>query len=171
MKTLRYSLFVLFFAGLSFTASAQNYSSAIGVRLGVPISASFKTFISENSAIEGIVGYRSRKVLGFGYTQLNILGLYQIHNDLSSVSSGLQWYYGAGAGVYIYSFDNGFNFAGEDDGNLGIGLSGNLGLEYVFDNTPICISADWIPTFFINGYGSGFGAGYGAFSIRYILGR
>ena len=47
---------------------------------------------------------------------------------------------------------------------------GNLGLDYKFDNTPINISADWVPTIYIgSGYLSGFGGGYGALAVRYTL--
>ncbi|MEM8583560.1 MAG: hypothetical protein AAGF87_04780 [Bacteroidota bacterium] len=170
MKTLRY-LFVLALLGAfvnTSTVNAQAYQSAVGLRLGVPLAVSYKTFINETSAIEAFVGYRSRTVLGFGWTQFNVVGLYQIHNE---INEGFQWYYGGGAGVYIYSFDDGFGFDGEDDGTLSIGISGVVGIEYVFPDTPIAISADWIPTFFVNGFGNGFGAGFGSLGVRYLLGR
>jgi len=167
MKTLRVLFTLLLFTGLTYSAQAQNYSSAIGLRLGVPVSASFKTFVSDNAAVEAFVGYRSRKFLGFGWTQINITGLFEIHNDLGA--DGLQWYYGGGAGAYIFSFDDGFNFDGDDDGSFALGISGVIGLEYTLPTAPLTISADWLPTFFVNGFGSGFGAGYGALSVRYII--
>lgn len=171
MKALRFTLFALLFAGFGYTVQAQNYSSSVGLRLGVPLSVSYKTFLSETLAVEGFVGYRSRKFFGVGWSQINAVALLEIHNDLSSVTEGLQWYYGGGAGVYFASFDDGFNFDGNDDSNLGIGISGVLGAEYTFADTPVTIAADWLPTFLINGFGSGFTAGYGALSVRYVLGR
>jgi hypothetical protein len=81
-------------------AVAQDYKSAVGLRLGSPLAVSYKTFISESSAIEGYVGYR-----GFsGFSWITINGAYQIHNDISSVD-GLQWYYGGGAGVQLWNSD------------------------------------------------------------------
>lgn len=38
--------------------SAQEYRTAIGARLGYPLSASFKQFISDPGAIEIFAGFR-----------------------------------------------------------------------------------------------------------------
>lgn len=168
MKALRYFIFLALLVGLGYTASAQNYNSAIGARLGIPLSLSYKTFINENIAIEGVFGFRSRRFLGVGYTQFNVIGLAEIHNDVSSIDN-LQWYFGGGAGAYFTSFSNGFNFNGEDDGAFTLGISGVVGAEYTISEAPVTLSVDWLPTFFINGFGSGFSAGYGAIGVRYIL--
>ena len=147
-----------------FTASAdaQNYSSAVGLRLGSPWAASYKTFINESNALEFTGAFRSNS----GYSWFGITGAYQIHKPISDVE-GLNYYYGGGAGVYFYSFDS--DFVG--DGKTSIGIQGYLGLDYTFKDTPINITADWIPTFFLNGFDSGFGAGFGSVGVRYILGR
>jgi hypothetical protein len=42
-------------------------------------------------------------------------------------------------------------------------------LDYAFEDTPINISIDWIPTLAFNGYLRGFGGGYGNIGVRYIL--
>lgn len=150
--------FVFMFA---LVGSAQDYKSAIGLRLGSPISASYKTFVSDQGAFEGTVGFR-----GFaGYSWINIGAYYQHHNAIESVD-GLRWYYGGGANIYFWSWK------GLDLGSsTTFGISGVLGLDYTFSDIPLNLSADWIPTFFLNGYGNGFSAGYGALSARYILGR
>ncbi len=159
--TLFIFLFVLFTAASSF---GQNYNSAIGLRFGYPTSVSYKKFLNEKNALELYAGFR-----GFGsYSYLSANVAYQIHNPIKSVE-GLSWYYGLGAGAYIYSFDSGFNYG--DSGKLSIGLSGYLGLDYSFKDTPINLSVDWVPTFFLTGYGNGFGGEQGAFSARYILNR
>ena len=159
MKTRFFTLVIalLFITGVS---QAQDYKSAIGLRFGSPSSISYKTFISEKAAFEGVVGFRSYSA----YSWVNIGAYYQVHNEISSVS-GLKWYYGAGANLYFWSYDTGF--AG--DGSTSIGISGVLGLDYKFDEIPLNLSVDWIPTFFVNGYGSGFGGGYGALAARYTL--
>lgn len=142
-------------------SQAQEYNSAVGLRLGYPLSLSYKKFISERSALEGVVGFRSYT----GYSWFNVGAYYQIHNDIASVD-GLRWYYGFGANVYFWSWDSNFVNPGS---NLSIGVSGVLGLDYKFAEIPLNLSVDWIPTFFINGYGNGFGGGYGALAARYTL--
>lgn len=144
---------------------AQDYKSAAGLRLGYPWAASYKTFISESSALEVYVGYR-----GFSlYNNLSINGAYQIHKDIESVD-GLQWYFGGGAGVQFSSYD----FI--DESSTAITASGYLGLQYTFADTPISVTADWVPTLVIGDGlgglgGSGFGAGIGGFGVRYVLNR
>ncbi len=164
MKNLFTLFLVLFFCvGLTQNGQAQNYNSAIGVRLGYPLSVSYKTFISETNALEVYAGFR-----GFtGYSWFSLNAAYQIHNDISSVE-GLQWYYGVGAGILFFNFDN--NFFNDNSSNTSFSVQGYLGLDYKFVNAPINLTLDWVPTYFINGFGSGFGAGYGSLGVRYVLG-
>lgn len=145
-----------------FNVNAQAYSSAVGIRVGSPLSVSYKTFLNESNAIEAYASFRSFS----GYSWFAINGAYQIHKPISSID-GLNYYYGAGAGAYFFSFDN--DFLG--DSKTALGLQGYLGLDYTFKDSPINLTTDWIPTFFINGFSSGFGAGYGSLGIRYTLGR
>ena len=140
---------------------AQNYDSAVGLRLGSPLSASYKTFLNESSAIEAFASFRSFS----GYSWFALNGAYQIHKPIDSID-GLNYYYGAGAGVYFWSFD----FDG-DNATTTLGIQGYLGLDYTFKDAPINITVDWIPTIFINGFTSGFGAGFGSLGVRYTLGR
>ena len=94
---------------------------------------------------------------------INVAAAIQKHNAISSVDN-LSWYYGAGAGVYLYSFD----FV-TTESSTGVGISGYLGLDYKFADIPLNLSVDWVPTFFVAGYGNGFGGGYGGLSARYVL--
>ena len=158
MKNLLY-VFVFLFGSFG-VSQAQDYSSAVGLRLGYPISATYKTFLNETSAVEGYVGYRSF----FGFSEFRVNAAYLIHNEIEDVDR-LKWYYGAGPGLVFYSYDN--IFAG-DQGGIGIILSGYIGLEYTLEGTPISFSIDWTPGFVIGGQ-SGFGADNGALAVRYIL--
>lgn len=153
-------LFVfVFLLGTFGVSQAQDYNSAVGLRFGYPLSATYKTFLNETAAVEGFAGFRSF----FGYTEFRVNAAYQIHNNIENVER-LRWYYGAGPGLAFYSFDSSVL-----DGGMSITLSGYLGLEYTLDGTPISFSVDWVPTLYIGGYGSGFGGGYGALSARYVL--
>lgn len=164
-------LFVFLFAigFLAPTLQAQDYKTALGLRLGYPVSLSFKTFAGGGSnAVEAFVNYRSRNVFeSFGWTRIGVGAAYQVHNELSDVADGLAWYYGAGASVYFWSYDNYFGFEGES--SVSLGIQGYLGLDYKFENIPLNVSLDWVPTYFINGYLNGFGADSGALSVRYVL--
>jgi len=146
-----------------FAAQSQStYKTAIGLRLGYPLSASLKHFISEKGAVEVYAGYRGYSF----YSWVNIGVLYQHHTQIASVE-GLQWYLGGGGAVYFWNYNRGFNNG--DAANTSFGVSGCLGLDYKFADFPINLSVDWVPTFFVNGYGNGFGAGYGGLAVRYTL--
>lgn len=142
-------------------SQAQDYNAAVGLRFGYPLSVTYKTFMNETSALEAYVGFRSYTF----YKEFRVNGAYLIHNEIESVDR-LKWYYGGGAGLAFYSYDN---FYVGDDGGVGVTLSGYLGLEYTLDGTPVSFSVDWVPTYFIGGSGLGFGADNGALSARYVL--
>jgi hypothetical protein len=157
-------LFFTLLLSLSFgTIYSQNYKTAAGLRLGYPLSVSYKTFISEPGAIEVFAGYR-----GFSfYRWFTVGGLYQHHNPFPDVE-GLRWYYGGGASAFFWSYDDLF-VGTTDNSSVSFGILGNVGLDYRVKDQPLNLSIDWVPAFSFNGYGKGFGAGYGALSARYIL--
>jgi hypothetical protein len=158
MKNL-YLVVIIFFGGM-ISAQAQDYDSAIGLRLGFPTSITYKKFITETNAFEVYGGIRGE---GTG-TSIRANAAYLIHTELGD-TEGLKWYYGGGAGVAFYSFDAGF----VGDSGSSITASGYIGLEYTLDDIPLTFSIDWTPTIFIGGFGRGFGTDNGALAVRYIL--
>lgn len=143
--------------------NAQDFNSAVGLRLGYPASITYKKFISETNAIEAYVGLRP--LSGGSWFAAN--AAYLIHADLEIEDvEGIQWYYGFGAGVQRVGFSSSLL-----ENSIFLGLSGYLGLSYTFDDLPINVSVDWVPTIFVGGYdGLGaFGGGYGALAVRYVL--
>jgi hypothetical protein len=160
MKKLALLFSMLLVLALSGGLKAQNYKSAIGLRLGVPLAVSYKFFVTEPGAIELYAGYRH---YAFGYTYFSLGGMYEHHFPISSVD-GLAWYVGGGASVWFFNYD----FV-TDESATGIGINGIIGLDYKFANAPINLSVDWGPTFQVSGYGNGFAAGYGALAVRYTL--
>lgn len=157
-------LFVFLFAfGCFFaTSNAQGYKSAIGLRLGYPLSVSYKQFISEPGAIEVFAGFRSWSY----YSWFNVGAMYQHHFPITSVE-GLQWYVGGGASAYFWNFKD--LFPGDNSTSTSFAILGDLGLDYKFANAPVNLSVDWVPAFYLNGYGNGFAAGYGGLAARYTL--
>lgn len=162
MKTKHFIITLCLVAFAAFSAQSQEYKSAIGLRLGYPASISYKTFISEPGAVEAFLGFRSYSL----YRWINIGATYQHHMPIQSVE-GLKWYFGGGASVFLWSYDNAF--ADQDAAKTSFGLLGTLGLDYKFADIPLNLSVDWMPVFFLNGYGNGFYGGYGALSARYVL--
>jgi hypothetical protein len=163
MKKIALLFAFLFALSLSNDMKAQgNFQSALGLRFGAPLAASYKFFISDPAAIELYLGFRSYSV---GYTFLNPGAMYQYHFPINGVD-GLNWYVGGGASLFLYSFDDGY-CAGCD--GLAFGINGVLGLDYTFADAPINLSVDWLPTIVIAGDFAGFGAGNGALSARYVL--
>ena len=106
---------------------AQDYRFALGVRLSnssptLNNSISGKYFVTEKTAVEGLVSFGSRFGMG---------ALVQVHNPLNV--EGLRWYYGGG--LYV----------GFEDGDTYLGPTGAIGLDYKFKTAPINLSIDWKP--------------------------
>ena len=169
------SLLTFLFCLAGASVQAQEYKTSIGLRFGSPWAASFKYNLTETSTVEAMLGYRRSligTIVGLGYSSVNIGALYQINNEIDIDDiDGFRWYYGGGGSVYFWSYDD--NFVGAEAYNsLTIGIHGTLGLDYAFEDAPINLSLDWMPTFIIgDGYRTGFRAGFYALSARYILAR
>lgn len=126
-KILIFTLF-LFTVGV---ASAQEYRSAIGLRIGSSVGASYKQFLNRSQAIEGIVDL---DIIGKDNMKVKATALYQFH--LPTGADGLNWYFGPGASAGI--------FVGDNSGVV-MSIDGVLGIEYKFNNAPIALSFDWNP--------------------------
>ena len=108
--------------------TVTGYKFAAGIRFssGSPTlsnSLSFKYFINEGNAIEGLVSFGTR--FGFG-------ALFEKH-QLIGVTPAFTWFYGAGG------------YAGFQDGKTWLGPTGVVGLDYKFQNAPLNLSLDWKP--------------------------
>jgi hypothetical protein len=122
----------LFFLVISLTiaglqVSAQDYRFAVGIRLSnttptLSNAITGKYFVTEKTAIEGIVSFGNRFGIG---------GLLEFSNPFSV--EGLSWFYGAGA------------YVGFQDGSTYLGPTGIIGMDYKFANVPLNISLDWKP--------------------------
>lgn len=138
---------------------AQDYQTAIGLRGGLSNGITAKKFLSEKSAVEGILSTR--------WSGFNITGLYELHNDNAFDVERLNWYYGFGGHI---GFWNGTytTWGTYGESYTVIGVDGIIGLEYNFEEIPINISIDWKPALNLVGY-TGFWADGGAASVRYYF--
>lgn len=160
MKQFRLLVAILLLSGLGSQIQAQDYKSAIGGKLGYGLVASYKTFLNEKAALD-IFG-------GIGWGNAFLAGVYYQHHMPIPAVEGLQWYVGGGASFWTYNYILG-NY-------IELGIAGNIGLDYAFDNIPLNLSVDYAPTFVIfNTWDYGtynrFRAGYGALTARYIISR
>lgn len=163
MKKIVLFFSMLFILAISSEMKAQDYNSSLGLRFGYPLSISFKTFLTESNALELNAGYRGYSGI---YSYFTVGALYEIHKPLSDVQ-GLSWYYGFGASVQFFTYDNDY-FFNEDNGSVGLGISGVIGLDYKFPNAPINLSLDFVPTFRLGGWDAGYYS-WGALAARYVL--
>jgi hypothetical protein len=122
-KYIGISVIMLLLVGVR--ASAQEYKMGLGVRLSsaqatVNNSVSFKYFLNETSALEGLLSF----------DPATIGALYELHRPLGA--PGFQWFFGGG-GFVAFSGDN------------VVGAMGVVGLDYKFQNIPLNLSLDWKP--------------------------
>lgn len=137
MKKIITSLFVLAIVLFAGNASAQQYKTALGVRLSssqaiVNNSISIKHFMNEKVAIEGLFSFGDPLALG---------ALAEIHQPMGA--SGINWFYGGGAYLGFVKSYNPNTAKNETDANFG--AMGVLGLDYKFENIPLNLSLDWKP--------------------------
>lgn len=161
------NLLILALFAITFNSNAQDYNNAIGLRAAWGWALTGKHFIDDKAAIEAIVTYRSYGSHSFDYSYFSLTGLYQKHSEIASVN-GLKWYWGFGLNVGSWGGDWDL-IDGDSDGSFFVGACGNIGLDYKFARTPINLSADWIPTFNLIGWGNGFSGEVGGLAIRYTF--
>jgi hypothetical protein len=130
-------LSALFIAVCTVLTQAQEYKTALGVRLSSSNayqnnSISFKQFINEGTAIEGLFTFGEPLALG---------ALVEFHKPLST--QGLSWFYGAGGYLAFPKVLN--TTTNKTNTETNFGAQGIIGLDYKFSNIPLNLSLDWKP--------------------------
>ena len=110
-------------------AQAQQAGFGVGAILGEPLGASFKSWLGENTAIDGGVAYSNWDGDGL---QLHADYLWHRFEVFNAGSGRLPLYYGLGGRV---------KFA--DDTHVGI--RGPVGVSYMLDNAPVDVFAEVAP--------------------------
>ena len=141
---------------ISTSGYSQNYIQAIGLRGGIYSGVSYKNFIGNAVALEGIV---TRPWKGW-----ELIGLLEKHEPLGR-SRNLFFYYGFG--VHIGNYDA--RYTRHSTGTyMVIGADGVVGLEYEFNRVPLALGVDWKPYFNLIG-SSGLFMDGGGISFRYTF--
>lgn len=133
---------------LSATAAAQKQS--LGLRLGggtyFNAEACYQKDLSD--------AHRLELDLGLEGAGAALTGMYQWVWDLSDLSDNFSWYAGIGGGVHLFE-------------GFGLGLNGQVGIEYTIPDVPLKFSLDARPGWYIgNADGFGYGAALG---IHYVF--
>lgn len=121
--------------------NSTSYKTAIGLRAGETSGLTIKQFVGSSTALEGIIGVWSH---GISATLL-----YEKHVPAFDVA-GLNWYYGAGGHVAFeagrrlvyYRNDRYYRY---NEGNVGLGIDGIIGMEYKIPSIPFALSLDVKP--------------------------
>ncbi len=106
---------------------AQQYDTGVGLKFGFPIGLTYKQFISDQGAIEAILGVRN-----------GVTGTLVYEHHIEIIDYHVQFYFGGGlsGGIYVNPFDESIPE---------IALTGITGLEMNFDRIPITFSFDALP--------------------------
>ena len=146
MKKIILSAFMLI--GLAFSSQAQDISkNALGLRLGdndgFGGEVSYQRGLSKNNRLELDLGWRNSNDVD----AMKLVGLYQW---VWEIENGFNWFAGVGGGIGSWSISEGST---KDSGVLLL-ASGDIGIEYNFQEAPIQLSLDFRPEFYLNNSGS-----------------
>lgn len=133
-----FALLVLF-ATVSFTVAAQP--RAIGVRAGYGIEASYQHSVANNFV---------EADLGFNFGERNALMVTALYDFVIASAYNFNFYVGPGAQLGLYTFND---YEGHTNVGVGLGVAGQIGVEYEIPAAPINISLDWRPSYHFTGLG------------------
>ncbi|MEI7503105.1 MAG: hypothetical protein WCJ61_07465 [Paludibacter sp.] len=150
-------IFVLVFvSSMLGAANAQVQGKSIGVRFGNGAEVSFNTSLGSANRLELDLGLNNW-ITNNGNSGFGLTGIYLWVWPLDDLAPGFNWYAGVGGTV-------GGHISSTTNGSLGLGVAGQVGLEFDF-NIPLQLSVDFRPALFIvNSHDSYNDAG---FSVRY----
>jgi hypothetical protein len=127
-----------------------TYKHAIGGRFGVANGITYKHFLNDSHAIDGIINFQGNREFGL----FKLIGLYTVHQPIAFLDfEGLTWYYGGGAGIGSYNYKSqwrvdpqGVRTKIENQRGLAWSFDGVVGIDFKIPTAPINLSLDWKPT-------------------------
>ncbi len=142
MKRRHIALFVtIIFSAITYQQAvgqeSSTYDRAVGGRFGVANGITYKHFLNDSHAIDGIINFQGNR----NFTIFKLLGLYEIHQPINVIDVvGMQWYYGFGGGLGTYRYKD------TDESGIAWSFDGVVGIDYKIPEAPINLSLDWKPT-------------------------
>lgn len=160
------ALVIALLVGTSAQMQAQDYKTAIGLRLGYQYGLSVKHFFKPPWAFEILASTRGGGRRWGGHFGGTLTCLFEYHGQLGK---GFFWY--AGGGLHVSRWYGG-HYRGRWDRDdryyMVVGLDGVLGIEYKFSGAPIALALDWKPEFDLAG-GWWFGGDGLALTVRFCF--
>jgi hypothetical protein len=148
---------------ITVNVNGQDYKTSLGLRAGIPFGPSgvtLKHFLNKATAVEGILA------MNYG-TGITATCMYE-KEHWTGKYPGFNWFWGLGAHA-------GFMDAGATrwvpasfSGGGVLGIDGVAGLEYTFDEIPLNVSLDILPSLNLIGY-FGVNSISSGISIRYVF--
>ncbi len=162
MKSLIIAAIIISF--ISFQSFSQVSPHAIGIRGGADTygggaEISYQQGLGSNNRLELDLGWSGNR----NYSNIYISPIY---HWVFNIDGGFNWFIGPGGVVGLHSG----RYFNDDDG-LTVGLGGQLGIEYNFNEhgVPLLLALDTRPMWRFVGYRNGY-AGYGgALSLRFTF--
>lgn len=140
--------------------SQQQYKTALGLRINGGAGITARHFLSGNQSIEGIMYTR--------WGGLNFTGLYNVNFPVFT-EPGFNFFIGGGGHIGFWDADRNPWWDEDEKGNKTVvGLDGQIGLEYVFDDIPLNLALDWKPAINFIGSSNFYGGDFGL-SVRYAF--
>lgn len=134
--------------------SAQDYTQALGLRFGSTKGLTYKNFVGDSQALEGMIVYHQDGFRGIGlFEQHFFLG----RNSNSAIYLGIGGY--AGVTALLDDYPGKLNVAG---------VSAILGFEYTFPHSNLIFALDLNPAYELI-QSSGLSGNQAAVSLRYML--
>jgi len=156
----------------AFGANATLPDNAIGLRLSAGSllggELNYQKGLGKSNRLELGVSGRFKSEVGFSWTYLGAVGIYQWHWDIPGVK-GLNWYAGPGAGVGLVSYTIDILGTKTSDSWAYLNVGGQVGIEYDLNvsKVPLLLSLDIRPMFgLLNSEGFGWDLGLG---VRYTF--
>ena len=147
MRNLLHTLPLLLLTFLPRSASAQDNGFGLGIMIGEPTGISAKAWLNGNRAIGMGLAWG-----GWGHGgYIHLHGDYLFHNfNLIKVNKGkLPLYYGPGLRMRSWTGDRYWHHGRHHDHggtHLDLGVRFPVGLAYLFDNAPVDIFLEVVPT-------------------------
>lgn len=154
-NTLVFSVTLLLILSMEFCL-AQDYRTAIGLRMGSSNGLTVKHFFNQGAAFEGLLTTR--------WDGFVITGLYEFAGNAFD-EPNLGWYLGGGAHLGFRNNRNPNRYY--ENGSI-FGLDFIIGLEYTFIDIPLNLALDWKPAINLVGH-HGFWGDEFAISVRFAI--